>query len=220
MRRRYPRLAGALGLASLGLIALVATPAHADTPVGHGSVGSAYAFSEVPPFDVDLGPLASCSVGGTATANTSGAQARNFVAYGSGRSDCVTDTAGQAKVEVSGRRFRLDGLRHFGGPTIKISSFTASCTTVENGAKSTLKVAGLSGIQVPNPIPPNHVITIPGAAPTDPPVARIVMHEVIVPDPPDGSMTVNLMRVQLFPEGVALAHGEVVLGTVHCSPRG
>ena len=43
---------------------------------------------------------------------------------------------------------------------------------------------------------------------------------LLLPDPADGSMTVNLMHVWLFPEGVALAHGEVVVGTVHCAPFG
>jgi hypothetical protein len=219
MRRNF-RLASAAGLLSLGLLALAPVPAQADTPVGHGSIGSAYAFSEVPPFDVDLGPLASCRVGGAPSASISGAQARNFVAYGSGRSDCTVDSTGQAKVEVSGRRFRMDGLRHYGGPVIRISSFTTSCATVGNGSESNIKVTGLSGIHVPNPIPANHIVTIPGAAAADPPVARIIVNEVIEPDPPDGSLTINLMRVQLFPDGVALAHGEVVVGTVHCSPRG
>ncbi|HEV2781963.1 MAG TPA: hypothetical protein VGX25_21450, partial [Actinophytocola sp.] len=181
MRRRYRRPAGALGLAVLGLIALAPAPAQADTPVGHGSVGSAYAFSEIPPFDVDIGPLASCTVGGPPSASISGAQARNFVAYGSGRSDCTKDPAGQAKVEVSGRRFRMDGLRHYGGPIIKISSFTTGCMTVGNGTQSNIKVTGLSGIQVPNPIPANHTVTVPGATPTDPPVARIIVNEVVVP---------------------------------------
>lgn len=207
--------------AATALAAVLLFPglAQADTATGSGSVGETHAFSQGRPHDIAT--LAPCTVGGVATASTSGAVATNFVSYGSGQSTCGMDAAtGGAKVEVSGRRFRLDGLRPFGGPTIKMSSFAATCTTTENGSRSTIRMSGVTGIRLPSTIPANHVVTIRGARPDSPPIATVTLNETIVPSPPDGSMTVNLMHVRLFPECCAIASGEVVVGTVRCSPRG
>jgi hypothetical protein len=215
MALRTIRLAAAV---VLGLLVLAPATATADTPSGSGSVGWAHGFSQHQPIQIDA--IASCSVGGVASASSSGAEARGFVSFGSGRSSCSTQADGTAKVEVSGRRFTMEGLRAYGGPVIKVANFSAICTTAENGSRSTVKLAGLTGVRLPPTVPANHTVTIPGASPSDPPVARIIFNETVVPSPPDGSMTVNLMRIQLFPEGVALAHGEVVVGSVHCSPRG
>lgn len=190
-------------LASLSLLS--PAPVQAAAATGSGSVGSAYAFFESPPLDVHIDPLAPCTAG---TASTPGASAPDFVSFGGGSSTC-----GPGTVTVTGKKFRFDWMKDHGGPVIKLASFSATCSVTENGSRSSIKVAGLSGIKAPNPIPPNYTVTISG-------LARIVLNERILPDPPDGGMTVNLMHIKLFPDSVGFNHGDVVVGTVHCSPRG
>ncbi len=187
----------AILLASLSLLGASRTQ-----PAISGSIGSAHAFFEVPPVDVHIDPLAACT---TSTASTPGAAAEDFVYFGSGSSTCTADT-----VTVTGRKFRFDWLKDRGGPVIKLTSFSATCTATGNGAHSSIKVTGLSGIKAPNPIPPNYTVNVP--------LARITLNETTAPG--DGSLTVNLMHIRLFPEGYGFNTGEVVVGTVHCSPRG
>jgi hypothetical protein len=205
----------AAGLVSICAFVLAATPAYAEGPAGGGSVGSAHGLVDGQPIDIQ--DLAACTVGGASTASTDGATAGDFVKFGTGRSACRRNDAGAAEVQVTGRKFKLD-LGRWGGPVIKMSSFSVGCGTTGNGSQASITVSGLSGMQVPNPIPANHTVTIPGTEPNSPPVARIVIHEVITPDPPDGSLTVNLMHVTLFPDGMAIHSGHVVVGSVSCSP--
>ena len=176
---------------------------------GSGSVGSAYAFFESPPMQVHIDPLAPCAGATSAsTASTLGATASGFVSFGGGSTTC-----GPGTVTVSGKKFRFDWMKDHGGPVIKLAGFSVTCTATESGSRSSIKLTGLSGIKAPNPIPPNYTVTIRD-------LARVVLNETIVPDPPDGSMTVNLMRIKLFPDSVGFNNGEITVGTVHCSPRG
>jgi hypothetical protein len=215
MKIRTILLAGAL--ASLGLVALGPAAAQADTPAGSGSVGRAHAFFESPPLDVHIDALAACTVGGAGAASTPGATARDYVSFGTGSTSCTTDAAGAATVTVSGRNFTFDWMKGHGGPVIKLASFSVTCSTTANGSRSSIRLAGLSGIRAPGSIPANYSVTIPASGPA---LARIVLNETVVPDPPDGSMTVNLMHVRLFPDSYGFNTGEVVVGTAHCSPRG
>jgi hypothetical protein len=180
-------------------------------------VGSTSAFVQLRP--VVINPLAPCAVGGTGSGTTNGASATGFVSYGPGQSSCAVNPAGAATVDVKGTKFRLDGLRAYGGPIIKIASFAVNCTTTEDGSQSSIQVNGLSGITLPNPIPVNYTVTIPGAQLDAKPVAKIIVNEVVTPDPSDGSMTVTLMHVRLFPEGGHEDSGDVVIGKVSCSPN-
>jgi hypothetical protein len=182
-------------LASLSLLG--ASPAQ---PSVSGSVGSAHAFFEVPPLDVHIDPLAPCATG---SASTPGAAHPDFVYFGGGSSTCTANT-----VTVTGKKFRFDWLKGRGGPAIKLTSFSATCTATDNGARASIKVSGLSGIKAPNPIPPNYTVNLPQA--------RITLHETTAPG--DGSLTVNLMHIRLFPEGFGFNNGEVIVGSVHCSP--
>lgn len=202
-------------LASLSLLGL--SPVPTETPTGSGSVGSAHAFFESPPLDVHIEALAGCTVGGAGAASTPGATARDYVSFGSGSTSCATDGSGAAKVTVSGRNFTFDWMKGRGGPVIKLASFSVTCSTTANGSSSSIKLAGLSGIRAPSSIPANYTVTIPASGPA---LARIVLNETVMPDPPDGSMTVNLMHVRLFPDSYGFNTGEVVVGTAHCSPRG
>ena len=198
-------------------LSLFGPPAPAEAPTGTGSVGSAHAFFESPPLDVRIDPLAQCTVGGVTTATTPGATTPGYASFGGGSTSCAVDGAGTAKVTVSGRRFTFSWLRAHGGPVIKIAGFSATCSTSANRSNAGVRVAGLSGINAPNPIPPDYAVTFPENSPT--PLARVVLNERILPTPRDGGMTVNLMHITLFPQSYGFNNGEVVVGSVHCSPR-
>jgi hypothetical protein len=221
---RTIRLAGAACLVSVTVVMFAQVPALADEwATASGSIGSARAFGESPPVRVNIPALAPCEIGAVSaatTASTPGVSARGFVSFGPGNARCASVSPGVVRVSLSGSRFRFDGLRAYGGPTIQVASWSATCTTNQTGSRSNIQLTNVVGIPLPTSIPANHTIMIPGRHPADPPLAKVVLNELLQPSPADGSMTVNLMHVWLFPQGVSLAWGEVVLGTVHCSPFG
>ncbi|HEY0450659.1 choice-of-anchor P family protein [Actinophytocola sp.] len=224
MTMRYARRTGVVGLAVAGVCVAVClaglAPAQAADweSIAGGSLGAVDLVLDGDP--AEIAPIAECGTDGVEDATSSGAEVAGFVQFSGGTSTCTVDQAtGVATASVTGARFRLDGLRQYGGPrTIRMTSFTATCHTTETGSSASFQFRGLTGLTVPSSIPPNHVITIPGAAGA-PPVATVTLNETIVPSPPDGSMTVNLMHFHLFPQGPAdKASGDIVVGSVNCAP--
>lgn len=208
----------AVGLSLTGLV-LVAVPAQASPgdAVAEGSVGSVDVLMDGEPIVID--PIAPCETGGPPQGSAGEVAVAGFISFASGSTECTIDDAGEvATAEITGGRFRLDGLRPHGGPRIRLSSFTAWCRTTLTGTSSWVQFSGLSGIDVPDELPPNYEVTIPGLAEGDPPLATVTLNETVVPDPPDGSMTVNLMHVRMFPEGPGPDGGDIVVGSVHCAP--
>jgi hypothetical protein len=208
-----------LGLAVGGLVLAGASPAQAvpEEAIASGSVGSVDAAYNGEP--VASGPLAECASNGENAADSTGYKVRGFLEFGRGSSTCTLGDDGVAAAEVNGKLFRLDALRPSGGPLIRLTNYSAECATTENGSTASFHIGGLSGITVPAPLPPNYTATIPGRGPGAPALAKIVFNESIVPDPPDGSMTVNIMHVHLFPDGGSdTVGGEIVVGSVSCSP--
>jgi hypothetical protein len=202
---------------ALGMVLVGASPAQAvpEEAIAAGSVGSVDATYSGASVDVD--PLAECETDGLSAGSTAGYRLPGFVEFGSGSSTCSLDDDGVAHAEVSGTLFRLDVLRPHGGPRIRMTGFSAECSTTENGSTASFHIGGLSGISVPPTLPPNHVVTIPGSGPGAPPLAKITLNETITPEPPDGSMTVNIMHIHLFPDGGPHS-GELTVGTVECAP--
>jgi hypothetical protein len=53
-------------------------------------------------------------------------------------------------------------------------------------------------------------------------LANVILNEVILPDPNDGSITLNMMHIQLFPNGVPKnstpMSGDIYVGSTSCSP--
>ncbi|MGH3761815.1 choice-of-anchor P family protein [Actinophytocola sp.] len=208
-----------VGLAVAGLVLAGASPAQAlaESAVASGSVGSVDATFDGAPLQVD--PLAACDTAGSGSAVTSGDEVAGFYEFGPGSSTCTLDASGVASADVSGELFRLDVLRAFGGPRIRVTDYSVECGTTETGSSASWYIGGLSGIRVPPELPSNHVVTIPGSGPGAPPLAEVTLNETIVPEPPDGSMTVNMMRIHLFPEGGNdEVGGEIVVGSVSCAP--
>jgi hypothetical protein len=167
--------------------------------------------------DVAVDPIAPCSTEGALTGQSGEVSVPNVVTYASGNSTCTVDDAGEiAKTTVTGGRFRFDALRQYGGPRIRLSSFSAKCETTLTGSSSSIQFSGLSGVSVPSQLPSNHVVTIPGG-PNGKPKATVTFNELVLPSPADGSMTVHLMHIRMFPQGGPTS-GDAYVGTVHCSP--
>jgi hypothetical protein len=193
--------------------ALLAVPAQAapGDAVADGNAGA------VTIGDTVVEPIAGCSTEGTLEASTAETSVSNVVTFSDSKSVCTIDDVGEiATATVTGGRFRFDALRQYNGPRIRLSSYTAKCETTLTGSKSSFQFSGLSGISVPSQIPANHVVTIPGG-PDGKPKATVTFNETYLPNPADGSMTVHLMHIRLFPEGGPTT-GDAYVGTVHCSP--
>jgi len=197
----------ALGMA---LMTLPAQAAPGDA-VAEGNAGATTIGQTTVP------PIAPCSTEGELGATNSEASVPNVVTYSNSKSVCTIDDVGEiATVTVTGGRFRFDALLQYNGPRIRLSSYTAKCETTLDGSKSSFQFSGLSGIKVPSQIPSNYVVTVPGG-PDGKPKATVTFNETHAPNPPDGSMTVHLMHIRMFPEGGPTA-GDAYIGTVHCSP--
>ena len=223
MTIRHARRAGVLGLAVAGLLLSGVSPAAAvpEEGIASGSIGAVDATYD--DTEIQMDPLAECdSDGGDGEANSATYKVNGFLEFGRGESTCTVDPeTGVANADVSGKLFRLDALRSHGGPRIRMTNYTAECSTTENGSSASFHIGGISGIAVPAQLPPNHVVMVPGRGPGAPPLAKVTFNESIVPDPPDGSMTVNIMRIELFPQGGPdsdSTSGEITVGTVSCSP--
>ena len=59
--------------------------------------------------------------------------------------------------------------------------------------------------------------TIANPSVGQPPLATVTFNETIVPSPPDGSMTVNVMHIRSS-RRAGPNTGDVVVGSVHCAP--
>jgi hypothetical protein len=196
------------------LVPLPAQAAPGDA-VATGSVGAVHIAQDGVPVVVD--PIAPCATGGAPQAGSGQVTVQNVATFDDGASTCTIDAAGEiASAEVTGGGFRFDALRAHGGPRLRMTSYTVRCDTTRTGSTSSVQFSGLSGVDVPDQLPANHVVTIPGADGA-PPVATVTFNEVVVPSRPDGSMTVHLMHIRLFPRG-GPASGDATVGTVHCAP--
>jgi hypothetical protein len=199
-----------LSAISLAVLAVPAQAAPGDA-VALGDAGS------VTIGDAVVEPIAACSTEGELETSTASTSVPDVVTYSDSKSVCTIDDVGEiATVSVTGGRFRFDALREWDGPRIRLSSYSAKCETTLTGSKSSFQFSGLSGIKVPSQIPANHVVTIPGG-PDGKPKATVTFNETLLPTPADGSMTVHLMHIRLFPQG-GPASGDAYVGSVRCSP--
>ncbi|MBB3661335.1 MULTISPECIES: hypothetical protein [Prauserella salsuginis group] len=210
----------ATGEADTGDAATQAVTAHDDwAPTATGTVGMVDVVQDG--TDVRVGPIAACHVDGEASGSTPGltvGEDGELAAYGRGETSCER-SEGRAQAEVSGNRFATSVLEQYGGPKIRVRSYSASCHTTDNGSASSMWLSGVTGFSVPEEIPPNHEVLIPGETENDPPMARIVLNEFTAPEPPDGSLAMSAMRIELFPEGGPVT-GDIRVGSSRCAPYG
>ncbi|HKS47270.1 MAG TPA: choice-of-anchor P family protein [Amycolatopsis sp.] len=198
-------------------LAAVPIPALADTPNATGS-GSAGAVDLTTGGQIThQDPIAPCAVGTTATSSSSPLVVGTRTRFGSATTSCKRNADSTASVSVSGERFETTVLAPYGGPAIKVKTFKASCDTTENGSRGQIQLGGVSGVSVPSNIPANYTVTIPGPTPSSPPIAAVVLNELITPNPPDGSLTSHPVHIRLFPQG-GPASGDIFVGTVACNP--
>jgi len=205
------------GLAVVSLLLPGAGPAQADpAPVARASLGSADLVLDGEPETIET--LAPCA-DGVEAATSDGDEIERFVEFEAGETTCEVDQ-GVATASVTGDQFRLAGLARYGGPElIQIADFTATCESTETGSRSRIRLGELSGVTAPSPVPPNHVVTIPGPDADAPPIATLTFNEKALSEPTDGAMTVHLLHVRLFPDGPAeQVTGDIVVGSVTCSP--
>lgn len=196
-----------------------AAPATAATGSGTASVGSVDVLVKGKKRVVQP-PVAQClTSGGTIQNASKRIRLRGVAEYGDGATKCAADPAnGRITVEVTGQRFELNALPEHGGPRIRINDFMATCVTTLSGSVARMQFSGLVGMDAPQELPPNYTVVIPGDQPGDQPLAKVILNEIIVPDPPDGSITLNVMHVIFAPNGSGPITGELVVGGVYCTP--
>ncbi|OLT43675.1 hypothetical protein BJF85_21475 [Saccharomonospora sp. CUA-673] len=189
-----------------------------EQPAAFGSVGLVDVVHEG--NEVRVGPIADCDVDEQPENSTPGVDVGggDLARYGSGETTCER-ADGRASTTATGERFSTSILEEYGGPEIRVRSFTAQCQTTENGSSSSMQLSGVSGFDLPQEIPPNHEILIPGDDADAAPLAKVVLNEFTAPDPPDGSLEMSAVRIQLFPEGGPVT-GDIRLGMAACDPYG
>lgn len=206
--------------AAVLVVEVAAVPAAvAATGSGTASVGS---------VDILVGgkkrilqpPVAQCLTNGGNVQNANQRiRLQNIAEFGEGATKCTSDPAnGRITVQATGKRFELNALPRYGGPRIRISDFMATCATTVSGAVARMEFSGLVGMAAPQDLTPNYTVMVPSANPNDPPLAKIILNEVVTPNPPDGSITLNLMHVIFAPAGTGPITGELVVGGVYCTP--
>jgi len=163
------------------------------------------------------GELAKCSVDGPYTGRTTGGTTGDIAVFGIGDAGCGRN--GPVSVaQGQGHRFQMDVLKRFGGPVITVRSFFAKCATTQDGSFAGIEVGATTGIAVPENIPANYKIVIPGGE-AGTALATVVVNETVTPTPADGSLVTHALHIQLFPQG-GPASGDIYLATAACDPYG
>lgn len=212
-----PAVVGGLLLATLTGFSDTAAAAEPES-TSAGSVGAVDVVMDGE--EIVQPPIAECDVTGRKNNTTAGVKVGDVASFGRSNTKCRWDGQGNAHVEAKGRSFSTRALVEWGGPRIRISSYTVSCRTTGNGSAASFELRGLRGIEVPDRIPSNYTVTVPGRIEGSAPLAKVVLNELIAPSPPDGSMRLNAMRIELFPDGGGPNSGDITVGTVACDPYG
>jgi hypothetical protein len=189
------------------------------TEAGTASAGSANVVRNGHTYTVPS--VGACSLAGALHGTSSGVTDVGIVAYGPANSTCAADaTAHTSKSLANGTNFTLSVLQSYGGPTIKVANYQVSCSATTGGTNAAWQFSGLSGITIPQQIPNNYVVPVKTA--NGHLLANVILNEVILPDPNDGSITLNMMHIVLFPTGTTPGQtplsGNVYVGSTACSP--
>ncbi|MDQ7804986.1 choice-of-anchor P family protein [Amycolatopsis sp. A133] len=161
------------------------------------------------------GELAKCTVDGPYKGWTQGGATGDIAVFGAGETGCGR-TGEVSNAQATGRRFRATVLQRYGGPELSVRTFAAKCATTATGSVGEVSIGAVEGVTVPEEIPPNHRIVIPGGA-AGTALATVVLNETVTPQPPDGSLVTHAVHIKLFPQG-GPASGDIYLGTAACDP--
>ncbi|WAL64429.1 hypothetical protein ORV05_26145 [Amycolatopsis cynarae] len=214
------RKASRLAVAGAALcLVVVPAPAWAAADPAAGSASAGAADITVDGQRAFVDPTAPCETGTAPSGQSDPVRVGTTTRFGTATSTCGLNPDGTANVKASGQRFETSVLQRYGGPLIRVRVFSAACSTTADGSSGRIELSGVTGITLPQEIPANYTMRIPGRTPGTPPVAEIVANELIAPTPPDGSLTAHALHIRLFPEG-GPASGDIVLGTASCDPFG
>ncbi|HEX3588706.1 MAG TPA: hypothetical protein VHV74_03670 [Pseudonocardiaceae bacterium] len=211
-------IVGALVVAGVLTGLAPASAAHA-TAAGIASAGSADLVRNGK--TVPVAPVGPCSLTGPTHGASNGASKKGLVTFGTATSTCTLNRKQHTSTSTaSGKTFTLSALQAYGGPTIKIASYQVTCAATQSGTNASWQFSGLSGVTVPKQIPNNYQVAIKATNGTL--LANVTLNEVILPKPNDGSITLNMMHIQLFPNGTpkntTSLSGDVYVGSTSCSP--
>jgi hypothetical protein len=213
MLSRSARRVGAGAVAVFAAMALTAVPAGA-TPLGQTSLGQVDVTRAG--HAVTVPPIAQCDVTADQNNSSNGTHAYGVASFGAGSTTCTKDAGAKtAKMQATGNGFDLTALVPYGGPEIKLSDYSAGCVATTTSTTANFQFSGLQGVTAPKPIPANYTTTV---GPADNPQARVTFNEVIQAQPNDGSVTINMLHIQLFPNGDGPMSGEIIVGHAACSP--
>jgi hypothetical protein len=202
---------------AMGLIVGTA-PAQAATPAGVAGLGSA-GFTKNGQT-ITIPPLPPCSVDAVTT-STSGSVVRTGITFGGGTSTCTrtvvnpVNNVTTTNSETVGKNFELSALVSARGPRIRIASYKINCSGSQSGTSATWSFSGMSGVSgLPAQIPTNYRHPVKKSDGTV--LAEITFGEATLPNPPDGSIAMNMMHFRFTPaSGIS---GEAIIGTTACSP--
>jgi hypothetical protein len=193
------------GLALLAGLTVAAAPA----PAGVADIGSAE-FTKAG-STIAVPPQAGCSLGGPTSA-TATTVSKPGITFGGGTSSCTTADATTTST-ATGKNFDLSALLSAGGPRVKLSTYTVTCTGTRTQSNANWTYSGLTGIpNPPSPVPAGYVT--PVKKPDGTVLANAVFNIQTLPG--DGSVELTMLRIDFLPaSGIS---GEVVLGHTSCSP--
>lgn len=218
MIKHRARRAGVVAVAAVAGLLAAAAPALAHNPAGVASAGSAD-FTKAGQRVV-VPSQAPCSVEGPSVASSPAVSASG-IKFGTSTSSCTTTVVDPenetttTKSEAKGTLFELSALLSAGGARLKVNSWTITCTAHQGGTNAGWAVGGLTGFSgLPQQIPANYVYQVKNAGGVV--LANVTFAEVVLPDPNDGSIAMNMMHFRFTPaSGIT---GEVVIGSATCSP--
>ncbi|MFD9959979.1 choice-of-anchor P family protein [Amycolatopsis sp. NPDC058986] len=205
-----------LVVTTLAGVLAVPQAAHADpvTSTAWASVGSVDV--RIDDQHIVTPELARCTADGPLGERTAGGATGDIAVFGAGDTACGRQDA-IALGRAEGKRFQADVLKRFGGPALNVRTFSAKCGTTRDGSLGDVQLGNVTGIKVPENIPANYRVSVPGKAGEV--LATVTLNESVVPSPADGSLTTHALHIKLFPKG-GPASGDIYLGTARCDPYG
>ncbi|WP_328606100.1 hypothetical protein OG943_40010 [Amycolatopsis sp. NBC_00345] len=239
MRNTIVRRAGLVGalLVAGGVFAGVGTaqaagPASVGAAATGAPVGASAATPATEAGTADLGEadftkgsttvtvptLAPCAVEGPTSA-TASPVAKSGLTFGGGTTTCetkVTDPSNDLTTTTStanGKNFELSALVSAGGPRVRLTSYTVTCTGTHTQTNANWTFSGLGGITgLPSPMPANY--TKPLTKSNGTVLANAVFNTQTLPG--DGSISLTMLRFDFLPaSGIT---GSVTVGRTACSP--
>ena len=205
------------------LVTAVAATAWLSQPASATAAGVADAGSATVvrgDHTIPVAPVAPCSLTGQQQGHSNGAARPGIVSYGPASSSCTTDAQAHTSTSTAnGTNFALSVLQEYGGPLIRIAGYQVKCTANTTGTDAAWSFNGLSGVPVPAQVPQNYTIPVKAGNTL---LANVILDEITLPNPNDGSITLSMMHIVLFPDGTPPntepVHGDVYVGSTACSP--